>query len=98
MDRMFESITSRFGDVYDISVLSTSPWVIVLDNFVTDAETVSLLSSVNKWERSTDTGAMNEFGESGKILSSGRTSSNAWCQKECEQVLGTRCYTLRLRS
>jgi hypothetical protein len=31
-------------------------------------------------------GSMNEFGEAGRILSQGRTSSNAWCMRECEQV------------
>ena len=56
MNRMFESITTRFGDRYGINILSTSPWVITFENFLTDQEIDSLLSNVNKFERSTDTG------------------------------------------
>ncbi len=38
-----------------------------------------------RWERSTDSGLTNEFGETGRILSSGRTSNNGWCTGECER-------------
>ena len=30
------------------------------------------------------TGSVNAFGETGRLLSKGRTSSNAWCRHECE--------------
>jgi hypothetical protein len=43
-------------------------------------------STQERWERSTDTGLTNEFGETGRILSTGRTSSNSWCRAECENV------------
>jgi hypothetical protein len=86
MNEMFSSVQTRFGDRYNITVLSTSPWVITFDDFMTDDEINGLLSSVHKFERSTDTGSTNEFGETGRILSQGRTSSNAWCDKECEKV------------
>eukprot|EP01038_Epipyxis_sp_PR26KG_P013148 gene13148-17616_t len=84
MERMFQTVVSRFGNIYDIKILSTSPWVVTFDNFISDVEADALIGTVDKWERSTDTGDMNEFGESGRILSSGRTSSNAWCNKECQ--------------
>jgi hypothetical protein len=45
-----------------------------------------LHSTQENWERSTDTGSMNEFGETGRVLSTGRTSSNSWCRAECENV------------
>jgi hypothetical protein len=86
MDRMFQSIQQRFQDRYQITVHSTSPWVVTFENFVTDAEADALVKSIGRWERSTDTGSMNEFGESGRILSQGRTSSNGWCTHECEKV------------
>lgn len=63
MDDMFRSLPDRFGHVYDINVISTSPWVITIDNFLTDIETTALIENVKKWEQSTDTGSMNEFGE-----------------------------------
>lgn len=44
----------------------------------------ALISTQTRWERSTDTGSTNEYGETGRILSQGRTSSNSWCQHECE--------------
>eukprot|EP00596_Hydrurales_sp_CCMP1899_P003992 CAMPEP_0119052366 /NCGR_PEP_ID=MMETSP1177-20130426/73689_1 /TAXON_ID=2985 /ORGANISM="Ochromonas sp, Strain CCMP1899" /LENGTH=458 /DNA_ID=CAMNT_0007031911 /DNA_START=271 /DNA_END=1644 /DNA_ORIENTATION=+ len=86
LDTMVNSIVYRFGGVYNINVLSKDPWVVTLDNFLTDSEVNALITEVKgNWEHSTDTGLTNEFGETGRILSTGRTSSNAWCQRECEQ-------------
>jgi hypothetical protein len=85
MQAMFESIVSRFGDKYEINVLSTDPWVVTFDNFMSDQEMESMLSTVSSnWERSTDTGISNAFGETGRVLSKTRTSSNAWCRHACE--------------
>ncbi len=85
MHRMFQTIPRVFGHLYDIEVVSEDPWVVILNNFVTDEEIDAILESVaDNWERSTDTGAMNEFGETGRILSKSRTSSNAWCRSRCE--------------
>ncbi|KAJ1403180.1 hypothetical protein B484DRAFT_475823 [Ochromonadaceae sp. CCMP2298] len=64
-------------------VLSTAPWVVTLDNFLTDAEADAIISTQDQWERSTDTGSTNEMGETGRILSTGRTSSNSWCRDAC---------------
>jgi hypothetical protein len=84
MNDMFSTIEERVGHKYDIQIASTAPWVVILDNFTTDEEIEAVLSLVkNNWERSTDSGAENEFGEAGRTLSKGRTSSNAWCRKDC---------------
>lgn len=83
---MFRSIPERFAHLYDIDILSTSPWIVTLDKFLSDAEVEALITNVRKWERSTDTGSMNAFGETGRVLSEGRTSSNAWCTQECADV------------
>ena len=64
-------------------VHSTSPWVITFENFMTEEETTAIVKTVTKWERSTDTGQMNKFGETGRVLSQGRTSSNSWCREDC---------------
>jgi prolyl 4-hydroxylase len=84
MDAMFRKAASEYSTQYDVNVLSKSPWVITFDNFVSDAECDALLETVDGWERSTDTGESNEFGETGRMLSSSRTSTNAWCRSECE--------------
>ena len=84
MNDMFSSIERDFGDRYDITVMSTDPWVVVFDNFVSEEEINAMISTVEgNWERSTDTGQANEFGEVGRVLSTGRTSSNAWCRENC---------------
>ncbi|CAE7847035.1 P4H5, partial [Symbiodinium microadriaticum] len=68
----------------NITVVSRDPWIVIFHDFLQDVETAALLRSVNQWERSTDTGQQNKFGETGRVLSQGRTSSNAWCRAECE--------------
>ena len=86
MNAMFSSIQQTYGSMYDINVLSTDPWVVTFDNFLTDREIDALLDSVTgNWERSTDTGTANAFGETGRVLSQGRTSNNAWCREECNR-------------
>lgn len=85
MTNMFENIASQFGDRYSVNVLLTDPYVVTFDNFLTDEEVDALITTVDGgWERSTDTGSVNEFGETGRVLSQGRTSSNAWCRAPCE--------------
>jgi len=85
LQKMFSSIEERFGDVYDITIISEDPWIVQFDNFISVEEARGVLSTVEgKWERSTDTGKENEFGESGRVLSKTRTSENAWCRRNCE--------------
>lgn len=85
MQDMFMNIKDKFGDRYGVNILSDDPWVVTFDNFLTDTEIAELIKSVNEnWERSTDTGSQNEFGETGRILSESRTSNNAWCRQECD--------------
>lgn len=86
MHNMFSNIIPRFGHRYEIKQVSNDPYVFIFENFVSDDEADALIKSVSYWERSTDTGSMNEFGESGRVLSSGRTSSNSWCKDDCERV------------
>lgn len=85
MNAMFESIEKDFGSRYGVTVVSTDPWVVTFDNFLTEEEMDAILATnEGKFERSTDTGQANEFGETGRTLSQGRTSSNSWCRGECE--------------
>lgn len=85
LDQMFSNIENLYGERYGVTIHSTSPWIVTFDNFLNDEEVDALISTVSgNWERSTDTGQANEFGEVGRVLSSGRTSTNAWCRSECE--------------
>lgn len=40
----FESILNEYEIKYDILVYSMSPWIIMLDNFMTETETTALIS------------------------------------------------------
>jgi hypothetical protein len=99
LQAMFERITTKFSK-YEPTVLSTSPWIVTFDNFLSDAEITALLTTATdngkNWERSTDTGSVNEYGETGRVLSMGRTSSNAWCRKNCENHPAVKRITSRI--
>lgn len=85
LESIFSNILTNANKEYgDVKILSTDPWIITIDNFVKDSEVDALLGSVNTWERSTDIGSFNEFGEQGRLVSNGRTSSNSWCRGPCE--------------
>jgi prolyl 4-hydroxylase len=84
LDKIFEKIIAENGTYGSVTVHSTSPWLVTFDDFMTDDEANAIISVVDNWERSTDTGQMNEHGVESRIISSGRTSSNAWCRERCE--------------
>jgi len=57
--------------------------LIQFDNFLSKKECNALFDTTADLERSTDHGEKNEFGEAKRVISSGRTSLNAWCRHEC---------------
>ena len=62
-----------------------SPWVVVIDNFISPDECESLieLGAKRGYEISKDVGARKFDGTYDSKQSSGRTSTNAWCVEEC---------------
>ncbi|CAM9333611.1 unnamed protein product, partial [Ectocarpus fasciculatus] len=98
VDAMFRRIVDMYGDALQITVQSTDPWVLVFDNFLSEDEADAIVGTVRSWERSTDTGVMNAHGETGRKLSTGRTSSNAWCRKDCEETPGVQSVIRRIES
>jgi hypothetical protein len=69
LTQIFERIIKNENYAWgDVEVLSTSPWVVTFDNFMSDSEAKSIIKTVRRWERSTDTGSMNEYGEA-KLIS-----------------------------
>lgn len=82
---------------YDPKVLSSpmaehggksGPWVITFDDFLDDEEVAALIHGAELvgFERSTNQGAVNELGEMEQVVSTTRTSSNAWCTGQCENL------------
>lgn len=83
MNAMFESIEKKFSLKYHINILSRDPWIISLDNFVTDVEIRALLGSVEgKWARS-EVVTKDSNGPKISAISENRTSVNAWCKSNC---------------
>jgi prolyl 4-hydroxylase len=70
------------------SAATNDPWVLVLDNFLTptEAQTLIALGATVGYERSTDVGDVEVDGSFERVVSKGRTSTNAWCSSEdCSQ-------------
>ena len=61
------------------------PWVVLLDNFVSDEECTRLieLGSNAGYKRSADVGKRKPDGTFEHDVNDGRTSLNAWCQDDC---------------
>lgn len=97
LDKMFEAITTDpyYKQQYDINVILKpgmkiasslgAPWVVAVDNFLTDAEcdTLIRLGGDQGYQQSKDVGAKKFDGTYDANLSPGRTSTNAWCLDAC---------------
>jgi len=68
------------------------PWILTFDNFLDEYEIRQLLHGATfgeGFQRSTDQGKIiSGSGEMVKVTSKTRTSTNAWCRKECEELHG----------
>lgn len=60
-------------------------WLVVLDNLATPEEALRMreLAELEGYNRSADVGAIREDGTYSDIVNDGRTSENAWCEKQC---------------
>jgi len=97
LERVFRNIEANFSSEYKVTILSRDPWVVTFDDFMSDGEAEALIRTVGEsWERSTDTGSMNAFGETGRVVSQSRTSSNAWCRAECESDPDVQAITAKI--
>ena len=91
LNAMFERITTdpywkAFGPITVLSSPETDgPWVVTLDNFVTEEETQALIEygQLEGYERSADVGEMNDDGTYEDDENDGRTSTNTWCDEDC---------------
>lgn len=103
LDRMFEKLTQEpYFSEYSVEVLSSpatgGPWVVTMDNVVSaeEAERLIELGAGEGYERSTDVGKMKVDGTTERKVSTGRTSTNAWCQHECYEDSAARAVVDRL--
>jgi len=86
LNAMFERLVSEpIASKYPVTVLSKDPWVVTLDNVVSEEEAKRMieLGGILGYERSQDVGKKNADGTYGSVVSTGRTSSNAWCDDAC---------------
>jgi hypothetical protein len=90
LNRMFTKLTSEpYLSKYAVEILSSPPhpWIITMANVVNHTETDRLmeLGKNQGYNRSQDVGKLNPDGTYEKTMNMGRTSTTAWCQKECRQ-------------
>lgn len=88
LNKMFERITSDPNNQERLTILSqppAGPWIVTLDEFLSPEESKRLIELGGEvgYERSKDVGEEQFDGSYGSIESKSRTSSNAWCIKEC---------------
>jgi prolyl 4-hydroxylase len=72
-------------DTADNATSQLGPWMLVMENFVSDdeAERLMQLGGIEGYERSSDVGNLKFDGTFDTFVNEGRTSMNAWCQKDC---------------
>jgi len=96
MDAMFTGFAEKWAQ-YNATVHHKDPWVVTLDNFVKDDEVDAILGTVShKFARSTDQGAIDESGVQAQVVSTSRTSENAWCTEDCEENDATQAVMSRI--
>lgn len=80
MDATFRHASSAFASLEPV-VLSSDPWVLQFDAFLSDDEADALIrgGAAKGWALSEDAGAMRSDGSFEAIRSSHRTSMTAWC-------------------
>ena len=67
-----------------ITIHSTDPYIITIDNFITNEEISALINTQHSYIRSFESNGYNEYGEIITKLNEGRTSTNSWCNDDCE--------------
>jgi prolyl 4-hydroxylase len=86
LEKLFRKLTEEpFFSQNDVQILSSpddgGPWVITMENVVSEEEAKSLiaLGKQEGYERSLDVGGLKYDGTTESVQSTDRTSTNAWC-------------------
>jgi len=86
MNKMLASLSTRLTDKHVVTVHSTSPYIITIDNFLSDTDIDSILSSLASWqEPQLKGGDANE--EVDLEEHKARAPYVSWCDENCLQVL-----------
>jgi hypothetical protein len=83
---MFERLTSEpYLSQYQVEILSRDPWVITMENVVSQLEADHLIQLGHEegYHRSVEVGKLKPDGRVEEYESAQRTSTNAWCTKGC---------------
>ena len=85
MGQMFRNLKLKFGHRYNITYLSTSPWVVTIDDFISDAEIDAMLNGVAKWYDINGVEYAEYFG--GNVIpNDARGVVIGWCFGECDKA------------
>lgn len=95
--------SSPDGNSYGLAdgdTVPSGPWVMTFDTFFSadEAEALILGGADIGFDRSTDQGEVNAAGEMEKVVSTTRTSANAWCTEECERIPQVMAVTSRIEA
>ena len=84
LNSYLDSLEEDLFNDYDVTYLHRDPHIIQIEDFITKDEARKLLSNVNdEWEIPTDSGVMNEYGETGLMPTQSRSGGTFWCMNEC---------------
>lgn len=88
MKQVFENMEKNFENRYKMTFLSRDPYIVYFENFISNNEIKQFMNVIDtEWTRSTDFGDFHEnVGVFDKVVTSNRTSMNAWCGGQCDQT------------
>lgn len=101
LDSLFNNILDKFSNTYDISVLSTDPWVLSFDNFLTEEEVDGFMqatdNSEDTWSKSVEFTGSDSFGNAQRTQTQARTSTSLWCESStCRNHPSTRSMSRKI--
>lgn len=94
----FERLFTSLVDIHGFHVLSKDPWLVEIENFLSEEEINTLLNQANQWESSHESGEISNTGEGSKIYNSARTSSSFWCIHQCQKSDVVKRITARIQN
>lgn len=86
LSRTFSRLVDAYPNATVLSQPPSGPWVVVLDDFLSEAEAQALIDQGHAvgYERSTSAAQGNDAGLYENKVTASRTSTNAWCGAECK--------------
>lgn len=85
MNKMLASLEQRLSDKNEVKVLSAAPYIITIDNFLSDKEIDSVLSSLTGWEVPKLKGGDPDEEENLDVHKA-RAPYVDWCDDKCLEV------------